>query len=78
MPTSDELRAQLAVAELEEELAAMKDADTDSAEYRDLKLRVRDARQAYRETYRRPSDAVVDGTAEPATVKASAVVKEDK
>lgn len=71
MPTADELRAALVVAELEEELAAAKD-DPDADGYRDLKMRLRAARQDYRETLRSP----VDGVAEPATIEATAAVKE--
>lgn len=47
MGLADDLRAQLAVAELEEELAAAKEAGDLTAE---LKNKVRAARQAYRET----------------------------
>ena len=46
MPTADELRAQLAVAELEEELVAAK-ADGDVPT--ELKLKLREARRAHRE-----------------------------
>lgn len=75
MPTADELRAALGVAELEEELAAAKD-DPDADGYRDLKMRLRAARQDYRETHRSPADAVGDGVAQPATIDATAAVKE--
>jgi hypothetical protein len=76
MPTSDELRAQLAVTELEEELVAAKASGADPSELRDLKQRVHEARAHYRSTYRSPSTAAGDGTAEPAPVEASAKVKE--
>ena len=47
MSRSDQLRAELAVAELEERLAAAKAAGDDISE---LKHEVRAARQAYRES----------------------------
>jgi hypothetical protein len=74
MSKSEELRTQLAVTEMEEELAAAKASDDGPS--RDLKQRVREAREQYRSTYRTPSTAVEDGTAEPAPVEASATVKE--
>lgn len=74
MPTSDELRAALAVAELEDELVAAKDSDIDPEDLRALKHRVRSARQVYRENHRSPA---VGGTAEPAPVTATAAVKEN-
>lgn len=46
MPTSDELRAALAVAELEEQMADAKAGDGPTAE---LKLELREARRVYRE-----------------------------
>lgn len=55
MSRADDLRAELALAELEDELVAAKaDEDLDPEELRDVKNRVRAARQEYRET-RRPS-----------------------
>jgi hypothetical protein len=74
MPTVEELEAQLEVARLEAELADAKDGDGPD---RDLKHRLREARQTYRETYRSSSSAAEDGTAEPATIEATATV-EDK
>jgi hypothetical protein len=78
MSKSEELRAQLAVAELEEELAAAKATDPDPSELRDLKQRVRQSRENYRSRYRIPSAAADDGTAEPAAVETSAGVKGGK
>lgn len=76
MPTSDELRAALAVAELEEDLAAAKEGDADPDELRELKHQLRAARQDYRENYRPVSGAVGDGTAEPEAIQTSSTVKE--
>lgn len=76
MPTSEELRAQLAMTELEEQLTEAKAAGVDPDELRDLKLRVREAREQYRASYRSPSDAVGDGTAEPASIEMTAGVQE--
>lgn len=70
MPSSEELRAALAVAELEEELVAAK---ADGPADRDLKLRLREARRAFREL--REGRPVGPGDARPETVKASAKVK---
>lgn len=75
MPGTDELRAALAVAELEEELVAAKDGDTDAVEYRDLKLRLREARQAYREQRSGQPAAEGDAVASPDTIEATAAVK---
>lgn len=75
MPTSEELRAQLAMTELEEQLTEAKAGDVDDAELRDLKRRVRDAREHYRSNYRSPPDAVGAGTAEPAAIEVSADVQ---
>ncbi len=73
MPTSDELRAALALAELEDELTAAKG---DGPVGRELKDRVRAARQEYREQHRTPSAGVGDVTAEPDAVAAAATVRE--
>lgn len=73
MPSADELRAALVVAELEDELAAAKD---DGNADRDLKDRLRAARQEYREKYRTASDAVEDGIAEPDAIQTTATVEE--
>lgn len=72
MPSVEELEAQLEVARLEAELVQAKDGDGPD---RDLKLRVREARQTYREIYRSPSSAAGDGTAEPASVVTAADVQ---
>lgn len=70
MPSTDELRAALAAAELEEELVAAK--ETGGAPT-DLKERLREARRVYREMREgRPAEA---GEARPSTVKAAAAVK---
>lgn len=64
MSKTDELRAALAVAELEDELAAAKDSDMDPDDYRDLKLRLREARQTHREQ----RDTGGDGVASPDSI----------
>ncbi len=72
MPTADELRAALAVAELEEQLVAAKaTGDGPTAE---LKLALRDARQTYR-TMREGYQAG-EGDARPATIETAATVNE--
>lgn len=63
MPTSEELRAALAVAELEEQLAEAKAGDGASAE---LKLELREARRVYREM--REQYPPAPGEARPATI----------
>ena len=72
MPTADELRAALAVAELEEELAAVK--GTDAGPTADLKLALRDARQTYRTM--REGYPAGEGEARPATIETTATVNE--
>lgn len=70
MPTADELRAALAVAELEDELAAAKlTPDGPSAE---LKLAVREARRVYRQM--REGYPPAPGEARPATIETTAGV----
>jgi hypothetical protein len=76
MPTVEQLEAQLELARLEAELVAAKDSDPGAD--RDLKHRVRAAREHYRSNHRSPSTAVEDGTAEPAPVQATATVKGGK
>ena len=49
MPSSEELRAQLAMVELEEALVAEKDAADDNAASKDTKAELREARRVYRE-----------------------------
>ena len=76
MSKVEEARAALVVAELEQELIAAKEAgDTDSDDYRDLKVRLREARQAHREQRSgqptEPGDAVVS----PKPARAKAEVK---
>ena len=72
MPSADELRAALAVAELEEQLAAAK--DTDTGPDHDLKLALRDARQTYRQM--REGYPAGQGDARPAVIEATASVNE--
>jgi hypothetical protein len=72
MSSSDEMRAALEVAELEEKLVAAK--NTKKGPDNDLKLKLREARRVYREL--REAEPAGDGTARPAAVKASARVKE--
>jgi len=70
MPSADELRAALAVAELEEQLAAAK--TTSEGPSAELKLAVREARQTYRTM--REGYPVGEGEARPATIETSAGV----
>jgi hypothetical protein len=49
MTRADDLRAELELAELEDELVAAKDAGGDPDELREIKDKVRAARQAHRE-----------------------------
>lgn len=67
MPTADELRAALAVAELEEALAEAK--ATDDGPSAELKLALREARQTYRQM--REAYPAGEGDARPATVEAT-------
>lgn len=74
MSRVEELRAkyeaELAVAELEDRLVAMKaDPDADPGELRDLKLQLREARRKFRTL--RAGDAAVN----PATVEATTSVE---
>jgi hypothetical protein len=80
MGRADELRAELAVVELEARLVALK-ADpavsVDAEEYRACKEALREARLAHR-TLREaapPEDSVGDAVVRPATVEATAGVK---
>lgn len=72
MSRADDLRAkheaELAVIELEDELAAAKDSDEGAS--RELKERLREARRAFREL--RAGDANVS----PSTISATAEVRE--
>lgn len=70
MPTADELRAALAVAELEEQLVAAK--DTEAGPSAELKLAVREARQTYRQM--REGYPAGEGEARPATIETTAGV----
>lgn len=70
MPSADELRAALAVAELEEQLAAAK--ATDDGPSAELKLALREARQTYRQM--REGYPAGEGDARPATVETTAGV----
>jgi hypothetical protein len=71
MSRAEELRAlfeaELAVAELEEQLVAAK--DTDDGPTRELKLELRAARERFR---RLRSGEPVEGVATPATIEAKA------
>ena len=81
MPSSEELRAQLAMVELEERRPSFKDPDDtsetgDDAAYVALKLEVREARRVYR-TLREGRDpyedaAEGDAVVQPETIKAKA------
>jgi len=72
MPSVDELRAALAVAELEEQLIAAK--ATDDGPTAELKLALRDARQTYR--LMREGYPTGEGEARPATIETAATVNE--
>lgn len=65
MPSADELRAALAVAELEEQLADAK--ATDAGPSPELKAALRVARQTYREM--REGYPAGDGEPRPATIE---------
>ena len=73
MPSAEELRAALVVAELEEELVAPKDAGGDISE---LKHRLREARRDYRQNYRSATPAPGDGVAQPETIAVTAGVND--
>lgn len=75
MSRADELRAELAVAELEEQLVAAKDAGDVPAE---LKRELRAARQAHREMREAAAAELEDGdaVASPATIAVTAEVQE--
>lgn len=68
----DEIRAELAVAELEQQLRDAK--NTDDGPGTDLKHELRAARQAYREL--RGSRPAGSGDARPDTIAATATVEE--
>ncbi len=70
MASSDELRAQLKVVELEEKLIKAK--DTKNGPSKELKHQVRDARQQAREA--RDSAEAGDGVARPETIEAKSGV----
>jgi hypothetical protein len=74
MSRADELRAELAVVELEERLAALKaDPDRDPEAYRAAKEALRQARVTHRTL--RAGKPAEEGVARPSTVKAKAGVK---
>lgn len=60
------LDAERAVLDLEDELAAAKESGVEGREYRDLKLRLREARRAFRTL--REGGEPADGVARPATI----------
>ena len=66
------IEAERAVLDLEDELTAAKEADTDPGEYRDIKLRLREARRRFR-AYREGDDPV-NGAARPATIETGSEV----
>lgn len=78
MPSTEELRAQLAMVELEERLVALKaDPDTDPEVLAECKVALREARVRFR-TFReggRPEPAPGDAVATPGTVATSATVE---
>ena len=65
------LDAERAVLDLEDELAAAKESGAEGREYTDLKLRLREARRAFR-TLREGEPA--DGVARPATIETGSEV----
>lgn len=70
--TRQEVEAELAVFDLEDELAAAKEYPPDSAEYMELKLRLRQARFVHRTL--REGGEPGEGVARPATVEAGVTV----
>jgi hypothetical protein len=60
------LEAEMAVVELEDELAAAKEYAMDGTQYRDVKERLREARRVFRTL--REGDDPGEGVARPATV----------
>lgn len=71
MPTSAELRAQLAVVELEERLVAVKaDPKATNEDKRALKAQVRAARQEFREAFPPETRGEPGSTAAPEPVTA--------
>ena len=60
------LDAERAVLDLEDELATAKKTGVEGREYRDLKVRLREARRAFRTL--REGDPPTEGTARPATI----------
>lgn len=64
--------AELAVLDLEDELAAAKESSAEGSEYMELKVRLREARKAHRTL--REGDPPAEGVARPATVETSAEV----
>lgn len=72
MGRREELDAELAVLDLEDELRAAKEYAADGPEYMDLKLRLRQARQVHR-TLREGRDPA-EGEARPATIETGSEV----
>lgn len=66
------LDAERRVLDLEDELAAAKEHGAEGREYRDLKLRLREARRQFRTI--REGDAPADGVARPATIETGSEV----
>jgi hypothetical protein len=76
MATSKALRAELEVAELEDELVkakGKKGLDPDKKEHRELKRKLREARQAFREA--RQAGEPSNGEARPGAIRGSASTK---
>lgn len=70
--TREEIAAELAVLELQDELAAAKEYAADGPEYMDLKKRLREARRVFRSF--REGRPPTEGEARPATLETSAGV----
>ncbi len=64
--------AELEVLDLEDELATAKDGNADGPDYRELKLKLREARRVHRTL--REGDGPADGVARPATVEVTGEV----
>jgi hypothetical protein len=78
MGRADELRAELAAAEFEERLVALKaDPKADPEELRRTKHELREARRVFRQAREAapPEEAAGDAVARPAAIKAKSSVK---
>lgn len=72
MGRREELAAEAAVLDLEDELAAAKEYGADGPEYMDLKLRLREARRVHRSF--REGRPAAEGEARPATIETGSEV----